>query len=92
MSQKWQDFVDHYHRSLARDFSAPGGHVPGRRVHVQVAEKIYVYLYRGDTPVQTQTVAIPERWWHRWPTDATLRRYVHRHATIGSAPITEVMS
>jgi hypothetical protein len=56
----------------------------------RISDMIYVYLIEDGVRIQTQHVTIPDTWWENWPTDATVRAYVHRYADIGSARITDL--
>ena len=76
------------HEDIAKQFAA-GGSVK-RHVECRCTDEIYVYLYEDGIHIQTQTVAIPEAWWENWPSDETVRKHVHRHAVIGSHPITDI--
>lgn len=62
------------------------------KLHVEcrIDDKIYVYLHEDGVHVETLHVSIPPAWWDNWPSDATVRRHVHRHADIGSVRITSL--
>ena len=94
MSREYQDFLDIAQEDTGSRFArrfARGGDGVRRYVQCFIADEIYVYLYEDGDLIQVQHVPIPERWSRRWPADeSTVRRYVHRHATIGSAPITSL--
>lgn len=89
MSREYQAFVSDVHADIAADFSASP---VGRHVEVEITDRVAVYLFVGDDNVQIQTLDIPDAWERRMPTDATIRRYIHRYAQIGRAPITEISS
>ena len=56
---------------------------------VRITDQMYVYQHRGDVHVETQTVAIPDRWQDNWPSDNTVRRYIRRLADV-EGPITNL--
>jgi hypothetical protein len=91
MSREFYATVQQIHAANASQFAA-NQDGKSRRVECRITDRIYVYLYEDGTHIQTQHVDIPEAWWGNWPSGATVRRYVHRMADIGSIPITSLES
>jgi hypothetical protein len=87
MSMEYYSAMAQYHQSRAERFAANENSVI-RHVECRTTDQIYVYLYEDGVHIQTQHVDVPATWWDRWPSDATVRRHVHKHADIGSARIT----
>jgi hypothetical protein len=49
---------------------------------VRINYQIYVYHSVDGKHIETIHVAIPDAWWTRWPTDATVRRYIHNRVDL----------
>ena len=59
-----------------------------REVRVRFDDRIYVYLYEDGLHVDTLHLDWPARWDDRWPSAATVRRYIRKQVDLGSAKIT----
>jgi hypothetical protein len=89
MSREYYDAIDSYHQSLAAEFAA-NQPPASRHVECRISDRIYVYLHENGIHIQTQHVDIPDAWFERWPSEATVRRRVRRYAIIGNARITSL--
>jgi hypothetical protein len=92
MSREFYAAMESYHAANAKQFAANDDGV-SRHVECRIDDMIYVYLIEDGVHIQTQHVSIPDAWWENWPrSEATVRRYIHRYADIGSARITSLDS
>lgn len=91
MSQEFYQTMANHHSSRAKNFSSNSDGI-NRYVKCRIDGDgyIYVYLFEDGVHIQTQTLEIPNRWFDNWPSDDTVRRYIHNHARIGSAPIIDL--
>ena len=89
MSREFYDAVQSMHEDNAARFSENDDGVR-REVKCRISDRIYVYLFENGVHIQTQRVDPPESWWDNWPSDATVKRYVRRMATIGNVRITNL--
>lgn len=91
MSREFYQAIENMHRANAETF-ANGGDGVKRHVECRITDAIYVYLFEDGVHIQTQHVEIPDAWQDNFPTDATVKRYIHRFATIGGVRITSLDS
>ena len=87
MSREYHEKVGLMHDDIAKRFAAGGDGVQ-REVRVRITDRIYVYLPEDGVHVQTQHVEIPDAWWERWPSEATVRRQIRSQCDLGAARIT----
>lgn len=79
--------IANYHEDRATIFAA-NNDGKSRHVECRIADLVYVYLHEDAVHIQTQEIEIPKRWWNRWPSEATVKTYIHLHARIGGVRIT----
>lgn len=91
MSREFAAAMDAYHTSNATRWRK----LPSSRryAEVRVDDVLYVYLHEidvdgSDLHIQTQAASIPKSWWDNWPSDATVRRYLHQQLDLGGTRIT----
>jgi hypothetical protein len=89
MSREFYQAVALMHEDNAKQFAA-NADGKSRHVECRISDVIYVYLIEDGVHIQTQHVDIPDPWWENWPSDATVRRLVHRYADIGNVRITSL--